>query len=83
MRHRNLQEGRAAVVGDLATTSAILQRALSFAGDLSSNGATKRQKRISAQAVDVLQRSQVVAAHKLKEAKNVSDSEDEDKATAV
>ena len=55
----------------------------SFAGDLSSNGATKRQKPIGQQAVDALRRSQLVAAHNLKELKDKSDSEDEEKATAT
>ena len=82
MQYKNFKEGKAIVVGD-SRTSAILTRALSFQGGLSSNGATKRQKRIGQQAVDVFQRSQVVAAHQLKELKDTSDSEDEETATAA
>ena len=76
MNYKKFKEDKACTVGDLGVTTAVLKRALALQGDISSDGPSKKQKIIG---VEVLRRSQKVAAYKLKESKAKSESEDENK----
>ena len=65
MTYTNVREGKAAVVGDLATAGAIVTRALALQGDPSST-VHRNKKRIAQQAIAVFRTSQLVASHKMR-----------------
>ena len=83
MAHTNFKASKANVVGDLATASAIVNGAMAFQGDPSSNPPTRRQKRMGQQAIQIVTVAQTVAVYDFKKSKAPSDSDDEEKATAT